>query len=462
MRQIKTSIIPHAQTIVEVDRPKALDKEAICVFAALGFFLDQDTYWKHQKVLPPASDSILDANGFLVDSTPWFKWHYSPRDISFDQALEEFTTLFETIIDEQVTDKKVVLPISGGLDSRSQAAALKQLGKKVSSYSYEYKNGFPEAKIAQEIAEVCGFPFQKHTISEPYLWNSIEKLAEINGCYSEFTHPRQMAIYDELASKGEVFSLGHWGDVLFDDHAIENLREEEEVELLIKKVVRKGGMSLANALWEYWKLEGSFSDYLYSRLRFLLEQIPIKHSGAKIRAFKSLYWAPRWTSINLAIFESARPITLPYYDDRMCEFICSIPEKYLANRALQIAYIKQRNAEVARVQWQSERPFNLFTFTKNKSPYNVPYRIIQKGKREWNSLIGKPLVQRNWELQFVGKENDRVLQSHLFNAAITANISEELIRKFYNAFTKENAVTYSHPVSMLLTLSLWFQQNAVE
>ena len=51
MKTIKTPIIPRHQTFVEIkDQPHELDYKAICVFSALGFFLDTDTYWKDKKV----------------------------------------------------------------------------------------------------------------------------------------------------------------------------------------------------------------------------------------------------------------------------------------------------------------------------------------------------------------------------------------------------------------------------
>ena len=57
---IKTPIIPYKQTFVKVNKPHELNHKAICVFAAIGFFLDQDTYWKDEVVLPPASICKLD------------------------------------------------------------------------------------------------------------------------------------------------------------------------------------------------------------------------------------------------------------------------------------------------------------------------------------------------------------------------------------------------------------------
>ena len=209
IKPLKTPIIPIKPTFAKIDAPHELNKEAICIFMATGFFLDQDTYWKDEVVLKPACTHEIDGNGLLIKSSPWFEWHYKPRDLTFKQALQEFTDLFHAIIEEQVGSQKVILPLSGGLDSRTQAVALKSLGKNVHSYSYDFKGGYPETKIAKQIAKECEFSFNEYHIEKGYLWDSIEELAKINGCYSEFTHPRQMAIINEFETMGDVFSLGH-------------------------------------------------------------------------------------------------------------------------------------------------------------------------------------------------------------------------------------------------------------
>lgn len=456
MQELSTSIIPSRTTFT--GQEKTLDYKAICVFSALGFFLDDDTYFLEKKVLKPATKYQLD-NGKTITGAPYFKWHYSPVERPLQQIVEEFAVLFEQIIEEQVGNKKVILPLSGGLDSRTQACALRFLNKDVFAYSYAFEGGHDETKYSKEIAKVCGFPFKDMHIPNGYLWDKIEALAEINGCYSEFTHPRQMAFIEQYAQMGDIFSLGHWGDVLFDDMGVaDDLTVEEQVDILFKKVIKKGGLELAMALWEEWNIEGNFKEYLYERIKKLLVGINIHESAnAQIRAFKSLYWAPRWTSVNLSVFENERPIQLPYYDNRMCEFICTIPEKYLAGRQIQIEYLKLRNPDLAKIVWQSQKPFNLYNYHYNKVPYNFPYRILDKIQRTINP---KKYIQRNWELQFLGDENEKQLKVRLFeNEKLNGVIPIQLTNSFYQKFKSENDVYYSHPVSMLLTLSLFFKNN---
>lgn len=457
MKETKNNIIPSKITFT--GEQKTLDLKAICVFSALGFFLDDDSYFVEQKALKPATNYTFDNQNNIISQEEYFKWYYNPKERSLKNITEEFATLFEQILKEQSENKKVILALSGGLDSRTQACGLKHIKANVNSYSYSFSNGHDETLYSQKIAKVCDFPFQSWKVPNGYLWSKIEELAKINGCYSEFTHPRQMAFIEKYAAMGDVFSLGHWGDVLFDDMGIpDNLSLENQVEILFKKVVKKGGLELADSLWKEWNIEGSFKDYLYERLKSLLVKINIPESAnAQIRAFKSLYWATRWTSVNLTIFENERPIELPYYDNRMCEFICTIPEKYLAGRQIQIEYLKMRNPDLAKITWQSQKPFNLYNYHLNKFPYNLPYRIFDKAKRTINP---KKYIQRNWELQFLGEENEKHLKNWLFdNAKMNQIIPKELSLDFYDKFQNKDTVYYSHSVSMLLTLSLFFEDN---
>lgn len=457
MKTIKTPIIPVTKTFANIKGKHELYLEAICVFSAIGFFLDTDTYWKDKIILSPGSESIIDDESFLVSSKKWFEWHSAPREISFENTLKEFSELFESIIERQTTGQKVVLPLSGGLDSRTQAVALRNHSH-VNTYSYSFDGGYNESKIARKIADTCQFPFKSFTIKRGYLWHVIEELASINECYSEFTHPRQMAFIDEYSEMGDVFSLGHMGDLMFDSFGFPQLSFEEEVQKAIKLLIKKGGFELATALWGAWGLEGSFEGYFKSRISALLKEIKIENTNAKLRAFKTQFSVSRWSSNNLSVFEKVMPVTLPYYDRRMCEFICTIPEKYLSNRQLQIAYIKKNSPDLAKITWHGQKPFNLNNYHLNKSPYNIPYRVTDKIIREFNGFIGKPHISRNWELQFVGAENDKHLKEWLFESKLMELVPKEIIQQFYDNFKEKKAVTYSHPVSMLLTLAL-FQEK---
>ena len=460
LNKVRTSIIPETQRFAYTSADKEINYKAICIFAATGFFLGEDTYFKNMTALQPATDYEIDNRNIISGSEKYWYWHNEPAETTSKQTTEEFAHLFEKICNEKLSGKRVILPLSGGLDSRTQAVALPD-NYSVSCYSYKFQNSFDETKYGRKISEVRSYPYSEYVIKNGYLWNCIEELAGINNCYADFTSPRQMAVIKEVDKLGDTFFLGHWGDVLFDDMGVEDgLNQEEITKVVLKKIIKKGGSELAESLWVSWGLEGSFQTYLKERLSKLLDDIKIGNANSKIRAFKSMYWAPRWTSANLDIFSSYKPAVLPYYDDEMCKFICRVPEKYLAGRKIQIDYIKLKNPDIAKISWQDYDPMNLYNYKKFDSKFRLPLRAVKKGKRILKEkLLKEKLILRNWEIQFTGKENSFQLESHLFdNSKFIEFISKDLVKNFYDKFLEED-VKYSHPVNMLLVLSMFIKNE---
>lgn len=456
--KIKTDIIQTPQLFL--GNKKTLNYKAICAFVTTGFFLEQDTFFNELKVLKSGFDyEIGNEKNEITSENQYFKWHYTPIERPLSEIVSEFADLFETILKEQIGTKKVILPLSGGLDSRTLAVALKYLNNDVNSYSYEFENGHEETFYGKKIAKICGFSFHKWKIDLGYLWNKIEQLAKINNCYAEFTHARQMAFIDEYSNFGTIFCLGHMGDLLFDNMGVsDELSFDDQLKICLKNTIKKSGLELGKSLWKSWNIEGDFEEYLEERFSEMLHRINIpENANSQLRAFKTQYSVARWSIANLSVFESVRPISVPYFDNRMCEFICSVPEKYLSGRQIQIEYIKMRMPEIAKITWQDHRPFNLFNYKWNRIPYNLPYRIFNKLRRK---VSNKKFIQRNWELQFLGEQNDTELQKWLFeNVSFLKLIPKEVIQTFYTHFKNKDAVYYSHSVSMLLTLSLFSKNN---
>jgi len=346
-----------------------INYNSISGFIATGFFFGQESYFKNK----PAEIHPLQK----------FLWKYEPKDVSFLKVVEEFEYVFKTVSEKIFNYDKIIIPLSGGLDSRTQATFL--LGHQnvnVQSYTYQFNNGIGENKFGKRIAQKANFKFKEYNIAEGYLWSKLDKLAECNKCETEFTHPRQMAVDEKLSDLGDVFFLGHWGDVLFDSVDIDsNAGEEEQLLVLKEKIIKKGGFELAESIWKVWDLPESFSKYLDQKLFHYLSKIKIDHAGARIRAFKSLHWLPRWTLANLCVFEQHHPLILPYCDTRMFDFVCSVPEEFLSGRKIQIEYIKHTAPELAKIPWQPYYPFDLTNYEKFKSISNWPRRGWKKTKR---------------------------------------------------------------------------------
>ncbi len=461
IERIKTEIIPVKQQFVGVKGK--LDLKAICTFAATGFFLDDDTYFLNQKVLKPAREYILKNNS-VISENQYFEWHYTPRYFNLDSAVKKFAEILENTISEHSRNKRIILPLSGGLDSRSMAAACFFLGSNVNAYSYEYLNGHKESEYGEKISKECNFGFKPWKIPKGYLWKCLDLLADLNQCYTDFLNPRSMAFHDLYADLGDIFLLGHGGNHYDDLNVSDQLDEDEQVVEITKMIVKKGGLELADMLWKNWNIEGNFGDYFRERVFELIKRNNIKNSAkAQIRAFKSMNYYPRWTSVNLQVFSSVRPIILPFYSNELCEFLCKVDHKLLAGRKLHIEYIKLRAPNLGYITWQNKRPYNLYNYFDNNHLKDYFIKALSGSHSTVRKIIGKRVIQRNWELQLIGHENDINLRHFLFaNKSLQKLLPLEVANYFYQKFRNGNykeKVFYSHPVAMLLTLSMFAERE---
>ena len=422
---------------------KDLDLISIAEWIACGFFLGDGNFTKR----------LNSQEKFISNKKHWY---YQPRDISFNSAVEEFTHIFENLINNNIGRKKIILPLSGGIDSRTIASALRK-SDNVVAYSYEFSGGVKETKYARSISKEMGWPFYDYLIPKGYLWEKIDELSDINFCQSDFIHPRQMAVISEISKHGELIISGQWGDVLFDLPKIKNDESlNNQTKFLFKKIVKPGGLELSKKLWVEWGLAGDFENILFDRLKNLLSEIKIENSSRRIQAFKSIHWAHRWANPNLNIFSNNCELFAPYYENEMCEFICKTPDIYLRDRKIQINYLKNTSPKLAEIPWEVY-DLNLYNYKYFNSLY-MPRRVYRFLVRMFKEKVLKlpPIIQRNWELQFIGEENNKNLKHWLFkNKLLNEIIPSSLVNQLYQNFLSGNKVILSHPISMLLTLSVW-------
>jgi hypothetical protein len=447
----------------EFDSKNNLDLKAIASFCYLGFMLDDDTFYDQIKVLRPSTKIILEDNNIKSKEKIW-EWHYNPTQRTLEEILEEFTDIFENIVVNKSNGKKILLPISGGLDSRTLFVPVKGIPN-LTLAAYEFEGGINETRYGKELAECFSLPLYTQKLPKGYLWSKIEKLIKLNNCFSEFTHPRQLAVLDNWKSLGDIVLLGHMGDLLFESqtNAIK-CSYDEQLDLLIKNIVRPGGYELASDLWSFWGLDGTFDSYILDRLDKLYGEINIDHPSSRMRAFKSSYYVPRGSSINISIFRELGELVLPYCENEMCKFICTVPERYLKGRKIQIEYIKKHCPEAAYIPWQKYYPLNLYQYQRYNHPVYYPMRAARKLKRIiFNKISNSPeLLTRNWELQFLGDYNFFHLKKNLternkFNKLIPSSIILDYLKKF-----QINPLKYAHPVSMLLTMVVFSDEHYLE
>ena len=76
-----------------------------------------------------------------------------------------------------------------------------------------------------------------------------------------------------------------------------------------------------------------------------------------------------------------------------------------------------------------------------------------------NQAIGKPYVQRNWELQFVGNNNENKLKSYLLKNNLENFVPKGIIKDYFDLFVNGDKLQNAHPINMLLVLSQFNKMN---
>jgi len=116
-------LLPHAASL-------ELDDAALAVFLRLGFFLRDQTPFRHIRALPPACTLTWENGRLALDAKdePMARSEAPPPR---DQALREMGEVFLASLQRMLPEpgERVALPLSGGRDSRHILLALKAAGR---------------------------------------------------------------------------------------------------------------------------------------------------------------------------------------------------------------------------------------------------------------------------------------------------------------------------------------------
>src|SRR5690606_20890983 len=138
----------------------------------------------------------------LVRVRRYWDWFYSPEYASPDSALEAFSSTMSEVVRGGSQGKALVLPLSGGLDSRTLAGLVRHgqgAYRKLESYSYGYYRRSPEIRIGRALAQTAGFAFKEWVI-RPYLWENLDQIMRSTEGFQSVDGTRQVAISRYLES----------------------------------------------------------------------------------------------------------------------------------------------------------------------------------------------------------------------------------------------------------------------
>jgi asparagine synthase (glutamine-hydrolysing) len=244
----RITISDDAPRMVEECCP-SLNEPAALDFLFSGFTFGEETLCT--GIFQLTAGEVLVANGGSQDC-PIEKFHYfafihqefseaSPEELmaQFDRVVVNvFTRLIETTVKQ---GKQIVVPLSGGLDSRNIASMLHRLGvRDVICFSYGLKSN-REHKISAIVAEKLGYEWH-YVEYTPEKWESCmnspeyQQFKRYSGNFVSEPHLQDFLAVYELVKKGivrenAVFVPGHSGCSITGSHLPEKTLQSRRFEL---------------------------------------------------------------------------------------------------------------------------------------------------------------------------------------------------------------------------------------
>ncbi len=200
--------------LIEAGAPTELDEAALAVFLRLGFFIGEDTPYKHIRALPPDAALAWDGALWLHSSGHAFA---DPHDhISRDDAIDTYIALFRQAIARRLPPTEhFVVPLSGGRDSRHILFELLHQGHRpercLTTIHYPPRAN-EDARIAAALAGELGLPHVLLKQSESRFKAEYRKNLLTNFCSDE--HAWYMVAADYLVRGAHPVYDGIGGDVL--------------------------------------------------------------------------------------------------------------------------------------------------------------------------------------------------------------------------------------------------------
>lgn len=386
----------NAQHLVQKTNYTTPDDLAITEYLATSFTTQNNTLYKYIKQLQ-ASEILTFTDGkkksqfyynFAVDdvsSKPYNELQIVAYDI-FEQSFER--------IRKFLGNKQIVIPLSGGYDSRLIAVKISEMGyKNVLCFTYGNENA--EVETSKKVAQTLGFDwhFVKYT---PALINEFHKTDEFNHYVSFSANATSFAMMqeyfavkylkdNELINDDAIFIPGHSGDFIGGSQLIKVVKQHYKQSELAREIYR--------TKYTYIKPEKTQKKQLTDNIANFIKNT-YHHSLLSYSIFEEWDFREKLAKV---IFNSANVYNFwgykhcfPFADEALMDFFAHTPYKLKEEKKLYDNVLKNRYFKRFDLNFKKEFQPSAFSFfiqkIKNKIKPVIPY-FIRKQRMKANDWI---------------------------------------------------------------------------
>lgn len=379
-----------------------IDETSIAVFLRLGYFLGEDTPFRHIRALPP--DATLEWKDGLLAVSGRYAFR-KPQHPARDAAVDHFVSLFQEAIRRRLPpNDDFAVPLSGGRDSRHILLELCDQGYRPKVCATVRR--FPpctgeDVRIASQLARAVK---ADHVVIEQEASRFQAELRNhvvTNFCADE--HAWLLAAVDYLQGRVQTIYDGIGGDVLSGSGYLNEERlkqfESGSFEALARGFFVYGADSVKQAI--HPENRSIINDEM--AIQHLADELR-KHANAPNPVSSFVFWNRTRREIALSpygVFRQVPTVFSPFLDHELYDFLSSLPpgiqlDKQFHSDAIRRAYpryahipFEDKNAPAA----ESRRQY--VQFRKDLALYvlsNKPASLFRRSSL-MPGLLG-PLVRR--------------------------------------------------------------------
>lgn len=275
------------------------------------------------------------------------------------KSLDEVT---EEVIERLIvwaSGRTIVVPLSGGMDSRMIVLMLKQLGhRNVITYTYG-RPGNTEARISKHIADDLGYRWEFVPYSNE-MWQTWSKSAEYEaytsaaGNLSSLPHLQDWPAVGELRRRGvipddAVFVPGHTGDMISGGHIPLDIASSRYVshDLVLDTIVNRNYL-----LWDWIRIAPGLGPLLVQRALRVIEGMPLDQVQNACSAIEMWNWRERQSKYivnSVRVYEFyGHDWWMPYWDKSFIRFWSGVPLCYKLEAQLWSRYVREQGTALLR------------------------------------------------------------------------------------------------------------------
>lgn len=390
-----------------------LDIQCISEFKMMGCICNNDTLLSGIKQLQGGQFLHFDTKKNILDVSFYFiHTHKINQDntsvLCLLDSIEKISVNFIQRTIKTLNNRSVVIPLSGGYDSRYIACMFKKAGyTNVTCYTYGRPDSF-EVKIAKKTAEALNYKWLFIEYNE-IKWKSVVESPEfINYCLYSFNYSSLPHIQDYIAireltynnhvSQDAVFIPGYCGDLIGGSYIpIEALKNDEKSLLkegLDKYILRR------HTIFNKQLLKNETEQKMLSRINKFTSKFNITNIDEFISINESwftIHKVSKYVINSLRLYEFwGYEWRMPLWDNELFEFWYTIPIRFkkksrLYNDSLHERIFKPYNVDFKKEKYLAKNYFitrliTLFPSIVINKVFGI-YKMVPKWMKKSNHDI---------------------------------------------------------------------------